>query len=105
MSPGRPLLPRKATSGSQRSLTRLTRPPASSSPDCTMGVQYRRRKAPITVLGPVLVSSSFSSLVSIVWILLAAGYHAARVADSSVRTPAGLRYTSSRRETATHWED
>src|ERR1700675_4471841 len=105
MRPGRPLLPRKAIRGSQRSLTRLTRPPASSSPDCTTGIQYRRRNAPIAVSGPVLVSSSFSSLISIVGTLLAAEYHAARAPDSPGCRPAGLRYTSPRRETPTHWED
>src|SRR5262249_18020708 len=52
--------------------------------------------APITVPGPVLVRSSFSSLVSMASFLPAAGYHA----HSAVRPAPRLLYTAARLDTA-----
>src|SRR5262249_44980609 len=52
--------------------------------------------APITVPGPVLVRSSFSSLVSMDSFLPAGGYHA----HSAVRSALRLLYTAARLDTA-----
>src|SRR5712692_1081756 len=50
---------------SPRSWTRLTFPPDSTSRDCTTGIQYSRKRAPMGVPGPTLVKRSFSSRLSI----------------------------------------
>src|SRR5947209_12667446 len=64
-SRGRPLFARNAMSRSPRSCTRFTRPPATSSLESTTGIQYCLKSAPIGVPGPVRVSSSLSSRLSI----------------------------------------
>src|SRR5215471_10466509 len=83
MRPGGPFRARKATSRSPRSITRLTRPPGVSSRDCTTGIQYSRRSRPMAVSGPVLVSRSLSSRVSIA--SSSPGWRGARDGESLAR--------------------
>ena len=59
-TPIRPALSRKAINRSPSSIKRSGSPSASSSDDRHAGNQYCRLSAPIGVLGPTRVSSSFS---------------------------------------------